>query len=107
MTHKYKIVTGNLPYIADIDTRKKIIYIDKSMPKKFFEGIVAHEIEERKHLSKGHTYKFSHKKGEKKELQTFKRQLGSLKKAKKFFNEEKKYTDLIAKKYISKELSQL
>ena len=61
---------------GDIDPGIKTILVDKDIPEKFYEGIAAHEIEERKHLLKGHSYVYSHNEAQKKELEFYEKTYG-------------------------------
>lgn len=69
---KYQIdPSGTVTSGGDIDMNKKIIFVDKNLPEKFYEGIAVHEIEERKLLEKGHSYVFAHNEAQKKELEFY------------------------------------
>lgn len=61
---------------GDIDPAKKTVYVDKNVAEKFHEGIVVHEIEERKLLQKGHSYVYSHNEAQKKELEFYEKKYG-------------------------------
>lgn len=61
---------------GDIDPNTKTILVDKEIPEKFHEGIAVHEIEERKHLLKGHSYVYSHNEAQKKELEFYEKVYG-------------------------------
>jgi hypothetical protein len=61
---------------GDIDPNTKTILVDKDIPEKFHEGIAVHEIEERKHLLKGHSYVYSHNEAQKKELEFYEQVYG-------------------------------
>lgn len=61
---------------GDIDPQTKTILVDKDIPEKFHEGIAVHEIEERKHLLKGHSYVYSHNEAQKKELEFYEKVYG-------------------------------
>lgn len=64
---------------GDLDPATNTILVDKNMPEKFHEGIAVHEIEERKHLLKGHSYVYSHNEAQKKELEFYKKKYGEKK----------------------------
>lgn len=61
---------------ADLDATTNTILIDKDLPEKFHEGLTVHEIEERKHLMKGHSYVYSHNEAQKKELEFYEKVFG-------------------------------
>jgi len=61
---------------GDLDPVAKTILVDKNLPEKFHEGIAVHEIEERKHLLKGHSYVYSHNEAQKKELEFYEQKYG-------------------------------
>jgi hypothetical protein len=61
---------------GDIDPNTKTILVDKDIPEKFHEGIAVHEVEERKHLLKGHSYVYSHNEAQKKELEFYEKVYG-------------------------------
>ncbi len=74
---KYQIdASGRIDNGGDIDPQTKTILVDKDIPEKFHEGIAAHEIEERKHLLKGHSYVYSHNEAQKKELEFYEKIYG-------------------------------
>ena len=74
---KYQIDSSEIVSTGgDMDEVKKIIYIDRSIPEKFHEGIAVHEIEERKLLMKGHSYVYSHNEAQKKELEFYEKTHG-------------------------------
>ena len=99
--------SSQIPTIGDIDEISKTILIDKHMPKKFEEGIAVHEFEERKWLKMGHSYTFSHKKAQKKELQFYKKKFNSLPRAKKFLKEEEKYVIRTLQNQLKKDYKKL
>ncbi len=74
---KYQIdSSGRVDNGGDINPSAKTILVDKDIPEKFHEGIAAHEIEERKHLLKGHSYVYSHNEAQKKELEFYEKIYG-------------------------------
>jgi len=74
---KYQIdATRRIDNGGDIDPNTKTILVDKDIPEKFHEGIAVHEIEERKHLLKGHSYVYSHNEAQKKELEFYEKVFG-------------------------------
>ncbi len=93
--------------IADVDENAHVVYIDKNIPKKFMEGMVIHEIEERKWMNKGYTYTFSHNEAQKKELEFYENKFGDKEKAFLFLKEEEKYVILALQKQLEKEIREL
>jgi hypothetical protein len=74
---KYQIdATKRVDNGGDIDPNTKTILVDKDIPEKFHEGIAVHEVEERKHLLKGHSYVYSHNEAQKKELEFYEKVYG-------------------------------
>ncbi len=74
---KYQIdATKRIDSGGDINPNAKTILVDKDIPEKFHEGIAVHEIEERKHLLKGHSYVYSHNEAQKKELEFYEKTYG-------------------------------
>ena len=61
---------------GDLDLATKTILVDKNIPEKFHEGIAVHEIEERKHILKEHSYVYSHNEAQKKELEFYEQKYG-------------------------------
>jgi hypothetical protein len=72
---------------GDINEINKTVYIDRSIPEKFHEGIAVHEIEERKLLMKGHSYVYSHNEAQKRELEFYEK-IYNKEKAPKILEEE-------------------
>jgi len=74
---KYQIdCSKSVTSAGDMDPATKTILVDKDLPEKFHEGIAVHEIEERKHLLKGHSYVYSHNEAQKKELEFYEQKYG-------------------------------
>jgi len=96
-----------MPTIGDISEIEKTVYIDRRMPKKFKEGIAVHEIEERKWLKRGHTYKFSHNKAQQKELQFYKKKFNSLPRARDFLKDEENHVTKVFIKQLRRDLKKL
>lgn len=95
---RYKIVNSFKPNaIGDINENKKEVYVHKDMPEKFFDGIVMHEVEERKLVRKGYSYEFSHNEAQKKELAFYAKKFGK-KKALRMLKEEERMVNVILKK---------
>lgn len=85
----YKIdAEGIVSCGGDIDGVNKIILIDRGIPEKFHQGIAIHEIEERKLLSRGHSYVYSHNEAQKKEFEFYKKTLGEENALKMLYEEE-------------------
>ena len=104
---KYKIEhSKKVSAIGDVDEIKKIIYIDKSIPEKFLEGIAVHEIEERKWTRKGHSYAFSHNQAQKKEMKFYEKILGKGK-GLGFLKEEEKFVLKAFGNHLKKEKREL
>jgi hypothetical protein len=61
---------------GDIEPSTKTILVDRDIPEKFHKGIAVHEIEERKHLLKGHSYVYSHNEAQKRELEFYEKEYG-------------------------------
>ena len=66
-----------IPTYGDFNESTNIIYVDKSSPNKFHEGIAVHEIEELEMLKKGHSYVYSHNYAQKKELVFYQSKYGN------------------------------
>ena len=95
---KYFInANGEVDIVGDLDEKTRTVFIDKEMPKKFWEGIAVHEIVERVYVKKGHSYVYSHEKAQEGELAYYKKKYGN-KKAEALLNEEEEVTVKIAEK---------
>ncbi len=88
---------------ADYYEKGQVIYIDNHVPRKFFEGVAAHEIEERKLIRKGHSYGWSHNEAQKLELKFYAKKFGQ-KKAEQMMKEEEKVAYDIYTKYLEDDL---
>lgn len=86
---KYQIdATKRVDSGGDMNPATKTVLVDKDLPEKFHEGIAIHEIEERKHLLKGHSYVYSHNEAQKKELEFYEKIYGKEKGLKMLEEEE-------------------
>lgn len=90
--------------IGDFYEKKRIVYIDKNMPKKFHEGIMIHEIEERKLIKKGHSYGWSHNQAQKKETEFYEKKFGD---GEKMIKEEEKIVIRLFMKYTKEDKKKL
>ena len=88
---------------ADYYEKGRVIYIDNHVPKKFFEGVSVHEIEERKLIRKGHSYGWSHNEAQKLELNFYAKKFGA-KKAEQMMKEEERVAYDIYSKYLEEDL---
>ncbi len=87
--------------IADLDENRRIIFIDKRVPKKFLEGVAVHEIEKRNFMKKGNTHTYSHNEARKRSLAFYMGKLDGGQKAFKFLEEEEKcLLDVLKKQCI-------
>jgi len=87
----YKINNSlSIATIADLDENRKIIFIDRRVPKKFREGVAVHEIEKRNFMKKGNTHTYSHNEARKRSLAFYMGKLDGGQKAFKFLEEEEK-----------------